>query len=233
VKPMVFIDDLTSATCYREHKQEIADIVAAFNAVFGTICAVAMFCAVSTHGEDEEDLFIRNWDWEPTIVPFQDRYACVRTLGINVNLAGTWGPQVQEVSYKLARIANIVRVKRATSYIKVKAIRMAVQEGVLYQAAGSAWPLADIQTINNRIAQMIRRALKLASSYPYALIHGTVGGLGLKSFSQLHLEHIERILKRYIAGPEPGASAARGLANQAFRTLDIEDTGLGKGYAMA
>jgi hypothetical protein len=50
VKPMVFIDDLTSVTCYREHTQEIADIVAAFNAVFGTICAVAKFRAVSTTG---------------------------------------------------------------------------------------------------------------------------------------------------------------------------------------
>jgi hypothetical protein len=60
-----------------------------------------------------------------------------------------------------------------------------------------------------------------------------VGGLGLKSFSQLHQEHIERILKRCIAGPEPGASAARGLANRAFQTLDNEDTGLGKGDAVA
>jgi hypothetical protein len=60
-----------------------------------------------------------------------------------------------------------------------------------------------------------------------------VGGLGLKSFSQLHQEHIEWILKRCIAGPEPGASAARGLANRAFRTLDNEDTGLGKGDAVA
>jgi hypothetical protein len=110
---------------------------------------------------------------------------------------------------------------------------MAVQEGVLYQAAGSAWPLSDIEIINNRIAQMIKRALKLPPSYPYALIHGTVGGLGLKSFSQLHQEHIERILKRCIAGPEPGASAARGLVNRAFRTLDNEDTGLGKGAAVA
>jgi hypothetical protein len=86
VKPMVFIDDLTSVTCYREHTQEISDIVAAFNAVFGTICAVAKFRAVSTHGEGEEDLIIRNWDWEPTMVPFQDCYACVRTLGVSVNL---------------------------------------------------------------------------------------------------------------------------------------------------
>jgi hypothetical protein len=76
---------------------------------------------------------------------------------------------------------------------------------------------------------MIRRALKLPPSYPYALIHGTGGELGL----QLHQEHIERILKRCIAGPEPGASAARGLANRAFRTLDNEDTGLGKGDAVA
>jgi hypothetical protein len=56
---------------------------------------------------------------------------------------------------------------------------------------------------DDQIAQMIRRALKLPPSYPYALIHGTVGGLDLKSFSQLHQEHIERILKRCIAGSEP------------------------------
>jgi hypothetical protein len=40
---MVFIDDLTTATCYRAHTQEIADIVAAFNAMFGTKCGVAKF----------------------------------------------------------------------------------------------------------------------------------------------------------------------------------------------
>jgi hypothetical protein len=45
---MVFIDDLTTATCYWEHTQEIADIVAAFNGVFGTVCAVAKFRAVTT-----------------------------------------------------------------------------------------------------------------------------------------------------------------------------------------
>jgi hypothetical protein len=128
VKPMVFIDDLASVTCYREHTQEIADIVAAINAGFGTICAVAKFRAVPTHGKGEEDLIIRNWDWEPTIVPFQDCYACVRTLGVNVNLAGTWGQQVQEVSHKLARIASVIRAKRAKAHVKVKAIRMAVQE---------------------------------------------------------------------------------------------------------
>jgi hypothetical protein len=52
VRPMVFIDDLTTATCYRAHTQEIADIVAAFNAMFGTKCAVPKFRAVSTHGPE-------------------------------------------------------------------------------------------------------------------------------------------------------------------------------------
>jgi hypothetical protein len=36
-----------------------------------------------------------------------------------------------------------------------------------------------------------------------------------------------------MAGPEPGASAARGLANRGFRTLDKKDTGLGKGTTVA
>jgi hypothetical protein len=67
-----------------------------------------------------------NWDWEPAIVLFQDCYAYVRTLGVNVNLAGTWGQQVHEVSRKLARIASVIRAKRAKAHVKVKAIRMAV-----------------------------------------------------------------------------------------------------------
>jgi hypothetical protein len=70
VRPMVFIDNLTTATCYREHTQEIANIVAAFNAIFGTVCAVAKFRAVTTQGGDQADLVIRDWNWRPTLVPF-------------------------------------------------------------------------------------------------------------------------------------------------------------------
>jgi hypothetical protein len=70
VRPMVFIDDLTTATCYREHTQEIADIVAAFNAVFGMVCVVAKFRAVITQGGGQADLVIRDWNWRPTVVSF-------------------------------------------------------------------------------------------------------------------------------------------------------------------
>jgi hypothetical protein len=70
VRPMVFIDDLTTATCYQAHTQEIAGIVAAFNAMFGTKCAVAKFRAVTTHGPDEAELIIRGWQWQATTVPF-------------------------------------------------------------------------------------------------------------------------------------------------------------------
>ena len=230
---MVFIDDLTSATVFRAHTQEIADLVGAFNAIFGTRCAVEKFRAVTTHGPEEEDLIIRDWNWEPTTVKFQDGHACIRTLGVNVNHAGTWDEQVQEVTHWLGRIGNIVRASKASSFTKIKVLRLSVQEGVLYKAAGSTWPLKAIKKINDQIAQMIRKALRLPPSYPYALIHAKVGGLGITSFSQMHQEHIERVLKRCMAGPEPGASAARGLANRAFRTMDKEDTGLGRGGAVA
>jgi hypothetical protein len=32
--------------------------------MFSTVCAVAKFRAVTTHGEGQEDLLIRNWKWE-------------------------------------------------------------------------------------------------------------------------------------------------------------------------
>jgi hypothetical protein len=184
-------------------------------------------------GGGQAELVIRDWNWRPTVVPFQDSHASVRTLGVNVNLAGTWDDQVQEVCHHLTRVGITVRAKKAQPFTKVKAIRMSIQEGVLYKAAGSSWSLEGIKAIDLMIAGMIRKALKLAPSYPYGLIHADVGGLGLKSFSHLHREHAERSLKRVMAGPEPGASAARGLANRGFRTLDKEDTGLGKGTAVA
>jgi hypothetical protein len=201
VRPMVFIDDLTTATCYREHTQEIEDIVAAFNAFFGMVCAVSKFRAVTTQGGDQADLVIRDWNWRPPVVPFQDCHACVRTLGVNVNLAGTWKDQVQEVCHNLTRVGITVRAKKAQPFTKVKAIMMSIQVGVLNKAAGSSWSLEGIKAINLMIAGMIRKALKLAPSYPHRLIHADVGGLGLKSFSQLHREHVKRSLKRVMAGP--------------------------------
>jgi hypothetical protein len=105
---------------------------------------------------------------------------------------------------------------------------MSIQEGVLYKAAGSSWSLEGIKAIDLMIAGMIRKAVKLAPSYPHGLIYADVGGLGLKSFSQLHREHIKRSLKRVIAGPEPGASAARGLANRGLQTLDKRTLAWGK-----
>jgi hypothetical protein len=132
-----------------------------------------------------------------------------------------------------SRVGITVRAKKAQPFTKVKASRMSIQERVLYKAAGSSWSLEEIKAIDLMIAGMIRKALKLAPSYPHGLIHADLGGLGLKSFTQLHREHTERSLKRVIAGPEPGASTARKLANRGFRTLDKEDIGLGKGTAVA
>jgi hypothetical protein len=76
---------------------------------------------------------------------------------------------------------------------------------------------------------MIRQAIKLPSSPD---THGVTGGLGIKSFFQLHREGTERILTRCMDGPEPGKSAARGIANRAFRTQKKEDLALGQGTAV-
>jgi hypothetical protein len=69
-------------------------------------------------------------------------------------------------------------------------------------------------------------------NYPAALIHGKTGGSGVKSFSQLHREGAERIITRCMDGPEPGKSAARGIANRAFRTQEKEDLALGQETAV-
>jgi hypothetical protein len=56
--------------------------------------------------------------------------------------------------------------------------------------------------------------------------------MGINSFSQHHREGAERILTRCMDGPEPGKSAARGIANRAFRTQEKEDLALGQETAV-
>jgi hypothetical protein len=218
---------MTTASCYREHTQEIAKIVTAFNAMFGTVCAVAKFRAVTTHEEGQEDLLIRNWKWEAIQVPFQDGKACVRTLGVKVNLSLDWSEQVQEVSHYLGRVATLVHGVKVKPHTKVATINMSVVLGMAYKSGGLVWPLGAIDKLDRQITRMTRVALGLTESFPYQLIRAKVGEFGIKSFSQIHRENTERIIPRCIAGPGPGHAAARGLANRAFRTKSNIDRGMG------
>jgi hypothetical protein len=114
VKPMVFMDDLTTGICYRKHTQAIADILAAFNGMSGTKNAVPKFRVVSTLSPEENALIIRDWEWQPTIVPFQNGFTCVRTLEIQINLVGNWSEQIQEASHCLARVENVIQAKKGS-----------------------------------------------------------------------------------------------------------------------
>jgi hypothetical protein len=143
-----------------------------------------------------------------------------------------WKEQTQASSHNLARVGTIIRSKRVSAYAKVSTINLSVTQGLLYKGVNSVWPTSTIATLERHVTRMIRQAMKLPRSYPAALIHGVTGGLGIKSFSQLHREGTERIITRCMDGPEPGKSAARGVANRAFRTKEKEDLALGQGTAV-
>jgi hypothetical protein len=199
--------------------------------MFGTRNAVPKFRAVSTLSPDEQELLIRDWEWQPIIIPFQDGYTCVRTLGIQINIVGVWSDQIQEASNCLARVGNVIRAKKGSSYSKISTINLSVTQGMLHKGAHSVWSQKAIAKLEVHISCMIRIALKLPSTYPVALIYAKTGELGIQSFSQMHREGTERVTARCLYGPEPGTSAARGIANRAFRTSAGEDRGLGQGTA--
>jgi hypothetical protein len=105
--------------------------------MFGTKCAVAKFRAVTTHDPDEAELIIRDWQWQATTVPFQDGFACVRTLGVHVNLAMDWKEQTQAASRNLARVGRVIRSKRVSAFAKVSTINLSVTQGLLYKGVNS------------------------------------------------------------------------------------------------
>jgi hypothetical protein len=187
--------------------------------MFGTVCAVAKFRAVTTHEKGQEDLLIRNWKWEAIQVPFQDGKACMRMLSLD------WSEQVQEVNHYLVRVATLVHGAKAKPHTKVATINMPVVLGMAFKSGGSVWPLGAIDKLDRQITRITRVALGLTESFPYQLIRAKVGGFGIKSFSQIHRKNTERIITRCMAGPEPGQAAARGLANRAFRTKSNRDRG--------
>jgi hypothetical protein len=137
--------------------------------------------------------------------------------------------QTQAASHNLARVGTIIRSKRVSAYAKVSTINLSVTQGLLYKGVNSVWPTSTIATLERHVTRMIRQAMKLPRNYPAALIHGVTGGLGIKSFSQLHREGTERIITRCMDEPEPGKSTARGIANRAFHTKEKEDLVLGQG----
>jgi hypothetical protein len=124
----------------------------------------------------------------------------------------------------------VIRVKKGSSYSKILAINLSVTQGMLHKGTHSVWLQKAIAKLEVHISRMIRVALKLPSTYSAALSYAKTGGLGIKSFSQMHREGTKRVTARCLYGLEPGTSAARGIANRAFRSRKRPKTRPGDSY---
>jgi hypothetical protein len=80
VHPFTFIDDLASFTCNRAHTQELACLVSAGHAIFGTKAADTKFRAITTMA-DRGTITVYDHRWHPTEVPFEDANFLVKVLG--------------------------------------------------------------------------------------------------------------------------------------------------------
>jgi hypothetical protein len=95
VRPFTFIDDLASFTCNRAHTQELARLVSAGHAIFGTKAADHKFRAI-TNRQDQGSITVYDHQWRPRAVQFEDASFMVKVLGVIFCLNGNWDDQVNE-----------------------------------------------------------------------------------------------------------------------------------------
>ena len=215
VRPSVYMDDLTTATCSRQHTQEVADRVSAMNALFGTSAAVEKFRAVSTVPGDEEDgLIIHDWLWREKQRAFKGPDHVIRILGVQINLGYTWEAQVKELTSKFEKLGAVLHASRASESTKIRVINAAVILKAAYPLGLAAWPEWALQKIDSVHSRMAKHALRLPVSFPTALIHSKRFGFGVIQLKTHVIQTKERSLNRCLEGPGPQGVHARGIINR-------------------
>ena len=214
--PSAYMDDLTTATCSHEHTQEVADLVSAANALFGTEAAFEKFRAISTHPVGRE-ITIRNWQWTGRSVQYRGNTHVVRVLGAKVNIAYTWEKQVREAVMMFQRMGTVLHASRVSSTTKVKIINLAIILKAGYGVGLAAWPEEYLDELDEVITRMARRALSLPSSYPSELIHDSEVGFRVLRLKDQVLQAKSRMATRCLEGPGPQAQNMRGLYNRTMR----------------
>ena len=217
VLPSVYMDDLTTATCRREHTQEIADLVSAMNALFGTSAAIEKFRAVSTHpGDQGEELIIHDWQWNERRRAFKGTDHVIRILGVKVNLGYSWEAQAEELTQKFEKLGSILHASKANEATKIKVINVAIVLKATYSLGLAAWPPDKLKDIDSVLSRMAKRALRLPISFPTELVHSKRFGFGVLRLIDHVVQTKERCLNRCLEGPGPQSVHARGLINAAM-----------------
>ena len=213
--PSVYMDDLTSATCTRVHTQQVADLVSAFNALFGTEAATKKFRATSTHPVGAP-IIIHDEQWQPTSKEFDGPLKVIRILGVDINLNLEWSEQSAELINKFKKIGKALRASSIEEEAKIKIINLAVITKASYVLGLAAWPPKVVQDLDAAITQMARHSLRLGKNYPGEIIHSKRFGFGVLKLSRHADQAKERSQNRCLEGPGPQNNAARGLANRAM-----------------
>ena len=217
VLPSVYMDDLTTATCQRDHTQALADLVSAMNALFGTEAAVEKFRAISTHPSTHgEELIIHDWQWRERRRAFKGPGHVIRILGVKINLGGTWDEQVEELTDKFDKLGNILNASKANEATKIKVINVAIVLKATYGLGLSAWPEESLKKLDGVLSRMAKRALRLPISFPTELIHSKRFGFGVIRLAEHVVQTKVRCLNRCLEGPGQQSVHARGLINSAM-----------------
>lgn len=199
--PAVFIDDLTTFSASRQHTQDIADLISATNAILGTKFAVNKFRASTTRPPEHPEqgmgtITVYDWQWNPTAVPIQNSAMDIKHLGVHFSLQGKWEDQVKATINQIRKLGTILRSKRASTNVKLVVLQLSILTGISYRGGLSGWSLEQVERVAATFTAIVRKALKLPTTYPAALIHLKIGGHKSPSLAQTIMDTRWRTLVR-------------------------------------
>ena len=213
--PTVFLDDLTSLTCTREHTQELAELISAFNCIMGTKFHPSKFRAMST-AANNTPVIVYDWRWVPTAINLEGSKANAKILGIGLNLGYTWEEQANSIMAEVRGIARIFRPSRASPMTKAAVLVSSTMAQLNYSTSLSAWPTEILAKLKQLVSRLLRETLRLPATYAEHLLYCTTNGLGLPDLMKEALKSRNRILSRGVFGSFPACAAARGMIERGF-----------------
>jgi hypothetical protein len=183
-----YVDDQTSLSPSLANLQWKADVISAFNVLFGfdfnlSKSDVFVQSPCPTEGLS---VTVHSVGWEPHAIPVRTS-GSFKSLGVLIDIDGSGSSQLAKATSHIQSVAQILSLKKSPTAVKLMVTRLVPMNQLLYYGALSPWSLAQYRELDKHISIMYRRITNNQDGFPEALLYlpKSKGGLALPHLSQI------------------------------------------------
>jgi len=183
-----YVDDQTSLCSSLGSLQRKADIISAFNIIFGfefNLQKSDVFLQTYSPSPNQT-VIVHSSGWVPHPLTISTS-GSFKSLGVFFDLDGSGSTQHSKALAHINTVTQVLSLKRAPSAIKLLVTRLVPMNQLMYYGAMSPWTLSQYKELDKPISLMFRRITNNLDSFPEALLYlnKSLGGLQLPHLSQI------------------------------------------------